>query len=306
MRRFGPPGDDEVLGRLGRRRLVAVGAGLDAADRVDDEAVGAEQEAQLARACSSPVHRSTSATSPVGERTSVRSWDTPVAASNVAVVVVADGEVGVERARAPAVPRVAGRGPSRRPRRRPRRRAVISPKAPWHRQITASNSASNGSARASRRSNVAPAARRRGPGRRTSAAMSIPCTTIPRRASSWAWRPGPHPTSSTRDPGASPSADDDVVDLLHRPLRERVPQVRRPEVVGDRLEPVLMARVRSKTRSLGCLAAPGGARPPADARPDRSSARCGRGPKRSRRSLRGRHASSSAISFRPRWCPTRR
>ena len=66
----------------------------------------------------------------------------------------------------------------------------------------------------------------------------MPWTTIPRRASSWAWRPGPHPTSSTRAPGASPSARDDVVDLLHRPLRERVPQVRRPEVLGDRLEPV--------------------------------------------------------------------
>ena len=32
---------------------------------------------------------------------------------------------------------------------------------------------------------------------------------------------------------------DDVVDLLHGPLRERVAQVRRPEVIGDRFEPVV-------------------------------------------------------------------
>ena len=72
--------------------------------------------------------------------------------------------------------------------------------------------------------------------------MSTPWQAIPRRASSWAWRPGPQPTSSTRMPGSSPRASTRYVDLLGGAHREGVAEVRRAEVVGDGLEPVVRLR----------------------------------------------------------------
>ena len=72
---------------------------------------------------------------------------------------------------------------------------------------------------------------------------STPTTSIPRRASASAWRPGPHPTSSTRIPGSSAERLDQELDLLLRPLRERHDSagIRRPvrltELLGDRIEP---------------------------------------------------------------------
>ena len=78
--------------------------------------------------------------------------------------------------------------------------------------------------------------------------MSTPWVAIPRRASSWACRPGPHPTSSTRIPGATPEHRGHVVDLLPCALRVRVAQVRLTEVVGDRLEPVLTHRPSAASR----------------------------------------------------------
>ena len=141
---------DSVVGGV-----VAVGAGLDAADAVDDEAVAVEQQAQLARRV---------ATGPqvdLGDRAvGVADLGALVGDAEVGVErgvgVVADGEVGVEGAEGQTPARVAAPGRCRRGRRRPRRAAVISPNAPWQRQMTASNSASKGRARASRRSNVAP------------------------------------------------------------------------------------------------------------------------------------------------------
>ena len=105
--------------------------------------------------------------------------------------------------------------------------------------MTASNSASNGRARASRRSNVAPAGR-------------VPAGQVDERLGDVdavhddappgelvGVAPGPAPDVEHPRPGLEPERGDDVVDLLHGPLRERVAQVRRPEVIGDRFEPVV-------------------------------------------------------------------
>ena len=83
-------------------------------------------------------------------------------------------------------------------------------------------------------------AARRGRARSTKRCeMSTPWTSMPRRPRAWAWRPGPQPTSSTRMPGSSPSAPTRKPDLLLGPLRERVAQVGRPQVVRQVLEPVV-------------------------------------------------------------------
>ena len=81
------------------------------------------------------------------------------------------------------------------------------------------------------------------PGRRSGRLMSTPCTSDARAAaSSWAWRPGPQPTSSTRMAGLEAERVDEEVDLLARALGERVAEVGGAEVVGDRLEPVVGLR----------------------------------------------------------------
>ena len=145
--------------------------------------------------------------SPASLRTSVRSWLTPVAASNVGVLVVLDGEVAAERATAPAFRPASAPRRCRPGRRRSRRRPVISPNAPWHRQIAASNSSSNGSARASSRSNVAPGGAS-GVGEIDEPLADVDAVHDDARARPVrsAWRPGPQPTSSTRVPGSQPSA----------------------------------------------------------------------------------------------------
>ena len=50
---------------------------------------------------------------------------------------------------------------------------------------------------------------------------------------------GPAPDVEDPLPGSQTERLDDVVDLLHRPLGERVAQVRLTEMRRDRLEPVL-------------------------------------------------------------------
>ena len=49
---------------------------------------------------------------------------------------------------------------------------------------------------------------------------------------------GAAPDVEHAHPGFEPEHRDDVIDLLARPLGERVPQVRRPEMLGHRLKPV--------------------------------------------------------------------
>ena len=110
------------------------------------EAVRARAAAAARGACSTPVHRSTSSGRPSGSRTSVRSWATPGSASNVAAVVVPDGEVGVERAERQPAARAAAPGRCRRARPRPRRRPSSARTRPGTGRSTASNSASKASA----------------------------------------------------------------------------------------------------------------------------------------------------------------
>ena len=238
---------DEELGRLGGRRVVAVGAGLDAADPLDVEAVAVEQQAQLARRVAAgpqvdldrPCRRGRGPRCARGRR-------------RVGVerrrLVVLDGEVGVERAqRQPAagpqrpgdpgddgvVAAVGGHQPERAlaqadRRRRTRRRTA----APGRR-----------GARTSRR-----------PGRRARASSTNARRDVdavdddPPPGQLVGVAPGP--AADVEHPLARPQPErrDDVVDLLHRPLGERVAQVRRPEVLGDRLEPVVRRRSRSIRR----------------------------------------------------------
>ena len=134
-------------------------------------------------------------------------WPWPAAASKAGVALVLDLEVRRERRhrQPPAGPQRPGHArPSDRPRRGP---GPTSPKAPWHSEMAASNSASKvegpgvepleGRARP-----VAPSV-----ARSTNRCADVdPTTSIPRAARAWAWRPGPQPTSSTRIPGSSPSA----------------------------------------------------------------------------------------------------
>ena len=72
--------------------------------------------------------------------------------------------------------------------------------------------------------------------RRNRAATSTPTTVMPRRASSQACRPGPHPRSSTQCPGRRCRTS--TRKSTARALGERVAEVRAAEVVGERLEPV--------------------------------------------------------------------
>ncbi len=72
--------------------------------------------------------------------------------------------------------------------------------------------------------------------------MSTPTTSIPRSARARAWRPGPQPTSSTREPGSQPEPVDQELHLVAGAPGERVAEVGGAEVVGERLEPVIRAQ----------------------------------------------------------------
>ena len=193
------------------------------------------------------VQRSASASRPSSSLIVVRSWATPPSASKVVVLLeVAHLEVGGEGGERDPAARAHGPGHAVEDRaRRGRARSsspppAASPKAPWQREMTASNSPSKGRARASSRSKVTPGGRvARGRGRRTAARCR---RRGPRcRAGRARGRGGParSPTSSTRMPGLEPERVDQEADLLLGPLRERVAQVGRPEVVGQVLEPVV-------------------------------------------------------------------
>ena len=144
--------------------------------------------------------------------------------------------------------RPPGRERARRSGRRPpvSSRPPSSPNPPWHRQMAASNSPSNGRGRARRAPRTSRRGRRRPPPRgraaRSPATWSTPTTSQPAPGQRERVAPGPHPTSSTRIPGSQPERVDEELDLLLGALRERVPQVRRPEEVGDRVEPVRRRR----------------------------------------------------------------
>ena len=167
----------------------------------------------------------------------MRSWDTPLAASNVASVVVAHGEVGVERAE-----RQPPAGPQR-PGHPGDDRAVLA--VGRHQPERALAQADHGvELGVEREGTGVEALERRAVGaswrrqvdERAPDVDAVDDDPAAGQLVGVATRPAPHVEHPR--PGRSPSARDDVVDLLHRPLRERVPEVRRPEVIGDRLEPV--------------------------------------------------------------------
>ena len=117
----------------------------------------------------------------------------------------------------------------------------VSPKAPWHSEMAASNSPSKARARASARSNVAPGGARRRVARSTNRwLMSTPSDLdAPRGRARGRGGPGRSRRRAPACPGSRPSASTRNADLLLGALRERVAQVGRAEVVGDRLEPVV-------------------------------------------------------------------
>ena len=196
------------------------------------------------RAVKHVVQRSNSRSSPSGSRTSERSCSTPVAGSKLSPssrkrtanaaenAVSARRPLGRERAGDPAEDLelvAAARGARSRPgtgrwRRRTRRRTPARARR---------------ALRTCRRGRRRPAASRAS--RTKSGEWSTPTTSNPRRASASEWRPGPHPTSSTRMPRLEPERADEELDLLLRALRERVPQIRRPEELGDLVEPGAVA-----------------------------------------------------------------
>ena len=211
-------GDHQEFRCLGASASAsAVRTRLDAAD-VDRRRGRPPRTASAAHAgCSTPVHRSTSTASPCSSRTSVRSWLTPVAASNVGRLVVLHREVGAERATAPAVPPgcsaaampastassspVGGHQPERSLAQADRRVELA--------RRTACD-------RASSRSNVAPRRRVVASARSMNRwLMSMPCTTMPRAGQLVGM-----PSRTAADvehtrPRLQAERVDDEVDLLH-------------------------------------------------------------------------------------------
>ena len=117
-------------------------------------------------------------------------------------------EVRRERADRDSVHRAAARGAIPASTSTIRRPGPTRPNAPWHNEMAASNSPSNGSARASSRTNVARAVGCvRSVARSTKRCeMSIPTTSMPRAASACAWRPARTRRRAHAVPVADPSA----------------------------------------------------------------------------------------------------
>ena len=119
--------------------------------------------------------------------------------------------------------------------------------------------------------------------RRNSADWSTPTTSKPRRASARLWRPGPHPTSSTRIGGWRPNAATRKSTSCSGALRERLAgrPIRRPEERRDLVEPRLRGLLEQLAVRplLGQLASPGrrrGARALLRRRPSWGRSRCRR------------------------------
>ena len=173
---------------------------------------------------------------------SPRSWSTPVAGSNSSPVLeVADREDGRERAHREARrPGGRRRRSGRRPRSRRARRAARSrPGTGRSRRRTRRRRSRS---RTSSSSNVAGelvggrgVAGERDELRRL---WSTPTTSMP--APGQRERVTPRPAADVEHPHPRLERErvDEEVDLLLGPLGERVPQVRRPEELGDRVEPV--------------------------------------------------------------------
>ena len=125
-----------------------------------------------------------------------------------------------------------------------------SPKPPWQRHRTASNSASTARSRTSSCSNVAGSASGRAAARASamnSGERSTPCTSMPRRASASECRPGPATDVEHPHPRLEPELVDEEPDLVLRPHGERVPEISRPEERRDLVEPCA-ARVAERSR----------------------------------------------------------
>ena len=201
------PSDQQQLGLFEVGRSGAVAPGVTPYTPVTSTSAPCASSSS-SRAVKHVVQRSQSRSSPATFRSVARSCSTPVAASKVSPSSrkrIANGAENADTAIAP--PGRTDRticantsGSSRPP---------SSPKPPWQRQIAASNRPSNARSRTSRTSKsiARPSADAASRARATkSGERSIPVTAIPRRASSRAWRPGPHPTSRTCVMGTSPNA----------------------------------------------------------------------------------------------------
>ncbi|GIT77493.1 MAG: hypothetical protein Ct9H300mP31_20240 [Acidimicrobiaceae bacterium] len=201
-------------GTLGARG-PAIGGRSPRGDRpnfVDVEAPRSQSN-RSSRGVKKLVHRSARASPFLFPFRTVRSRFTPESAQMVVVVQEPDPEVSRKGGEGYPAPGPERRGDTvqNRPVGVESRRVDPpgppgpKPNAPWHSDRAASNSASNSMVRASPCTKLAPQALPRGPTPRRIQKCRSPLPPSP-AGYSWAWRPGPQPTSRIRCPGPRPNA----------------------------------------------------------------------------------------------------
>ena len=207
---------------------------------------GAAASSSSSRAVKQVVQRSNGCSSPSGLRT--RGQLVEHAGGGVELLARPRGSARRRRAENALTARrpPGGACAAMRPKTSASSRPPSRPNPPWHRQIAASNSPSNGEVAdvelLERRRRGPRPPPRRGRAATKSGEWSTPTTVDAAPGERERVTPGPHPTSSTRMPRLEPERVDEELDLLLGALRERVAEVRRPEELGDRVEPVLADR----------------------------------------------------------------